>query len=103
LILHYKLDGFSGGAGENILPNTTSEIRSYEYPSSSFKDQFAVITTKIPEAEKYTLSFYAKSTVAGDKIRAHYYSPNTTTTCVSSQGITKTASDGNIDFTLSTD
>ncbi len=103
LILHYKLDGFSGGTGENILPNTTSEIRSYEYPSSSFKDQFAVITTKIPEAEKYTLSFYAKSTVAGDKIRAHYYSPNTTTTCVSSQGITKTASDGNIDFTLSTD
>lgn len=103
LILHYKLDGFSGGAGENLIPNTTTDIRTYDYPTSGFKDYFAVTTVKIPEGEKYTLSFYAKSTVAGDKIRAHYYSPNTTTTCISNQGITKTASDGNMDFTLSTD
>ena len=52
---------------------------------------------------QYTLSFWAKSTVAGDKVRSHYYNPNTTTTCVSSQGTTKTAGDGNMDFTLSTE
>jgi len=41
--------------------------------------------------------------VVGDKLRTHFYYPNTTTTCVSSQGITKTASDGGMDFTLSTE
>ena len=102
LVLHYPLN--RGGFGnENIIAGTKPTEQTYTYPSSNYQDKFAPITTVIPSGDKYTLSFYAKSTVAGDKIRAHYYSPNTTTTCVSSQGITKTASDGNMDFTLSTE
>ena len=101
LTLHYPLSN-RGFGGDNIIKNSWPEERTYTYPSSSYSDKFSPITTIVPSASKYTLSFYAKSTVNGDKIRTHYYSPNTTTTCVSSQGITKTASDGNMDFTLST-
>lgn len=101
LTLHYPLSN-RGFGGDNIIKNSWPEERTYTYPSSSYSDKFSPITTIVPSASKYTLSFYAKSTVNGDKIRTHYYSPNTTTTCVSSQGITRTASDGNMDFTLST-
>lgn len=102
LVLHYPLNR-EGFGGDNIIPNTSPSVIQYSYPSSGFNDKFAVTTTIIPTASQYTLSFWGKSTVNGDKVRAHYYSPNTTTTCVSSQGITKTANDGNMDFTLSTD
>lgn len=90
------------GVNPNIIPGTWAEEKQYSYPSSSYSDKFSPITTIIPTASQYTLSFYAKSTVAGDKIRTHYYNPSTTTACVSSQGITNTASDGNMTFTLST-
>jgi len=69
---------------ENIIPSTSSQEVQYTYPSSSYSDKFAVTTTIVPSGSQYTLSFYAKSTVNGDKLRTHYYSPNTTTTCVSS-------------------
>jgi hypothetical protein len=75
----------------------------YTYPTSSYKDWYSVQTSVIPAASQYTLSFYAKSTVNGDKIRSHYYNPNTTTTCISSQGTSKTAGDGHMDFTLTTE
>ena len=99
LVLHYPLDGV--GANENLLKNSYLNS-SWTYPASSYKDQYSPITTSIPDGDVYTLSFEAKSTVLGDKIRTHYYSPNTTTTCTSNQGIVKTATDGNMDFTLST-
>ena len=93
----------SGEIGDNIIPNTSANVINYEYPASSSVDRFQVTTSIVPSASQYILSFWAKSAVAGDKVRAHYYNPNTTTTCESSQGVTKTASDGNMDFTLSTD
>ena len=100
LILHYPLN--RGGWGqENLLKNSKLD-GSWEYPSTSYKDQYAPITASVPTGSAYTLSFDAKSTVNGDKIRTHYYSPNTTTTCTSSQGIIKNAVDGSMDFTLST-
>lgn len=101
LVVHYKLEG--PGVNPNLLKNTSSKEVQYTYPTTgTYKDWFSGQTTEIPSASKYTLSFYAKSTVDGDKVRSHYYNPNTTTTCVSSQGVTKTAGDGNMDFTLST-
>lgn len=102
LLLHYPLSREGFGA-DNIIPNTWPEERTFEYPSSSFSDRWSCVTAIVPTASQYTLSFWAKSTVNGDKIRTHFYSPNTTTTCVSSQGITRTVSDGNMDFTLSTE
>lgn len=100
LVLHYKLDG-NGMGNPNLLANSKLD-GSWAYPSSSYSDKYSPITTSIPSASQYTLSFEAKSTVNGDKIRTHYYSPNTTTTCVSNQGVSKSASDGNMDFTLTT-
>lgn len=91
------------GVNPNIIPGTWAEEKQYSYPSSGYSDKFSPITTIIPTGSQYTLSFWAKSTVNGDKVRTHYYNPNTTTTCVNNQGVSKTASDGNIDFILTTD
>lgn len=94
----------SGEIGANICPDTSCDVRNYTYPSgNTYKDWFARTTSVIPSATNYVLSFWAKSTVNGDGVRAHYYSPNTTTTCTNSQGVTRTAGDGNIDITLSTE
>lgn len=102
LVLHYKLDN-NGRGNPNLIPNTSPNEVQYTYPSgNTYNDKFAATTSIVPSASQYILSFDAKSTVAGDKVRAHYYNPNTTTRCETNQGIITTASDGNIDFTLST-
>ena len=94
----------TGKVNANILPDTSGKEIKYTYPTgSNYSDKFSKKTSIVPSGSQYTLSFYAKSTVSGDKIRAHYYNPNTTTQGVSNQGVTSTASDGNIDFTLSTE
>ena len=99
LVLHYPL---AMPGGENIIANTSHEI-ACTYPASGVKDYYSVKTKSVPNETQYTLSFEARSTVDGDHLRTHFYSPNTTTTCESSQGIIKTASDGNMDFTLTTE
>ena len=93
----------TGMSNPNILPGTSATEINYNYPTSGYRDFFSKKTTIVPSESQYTLSFYAKSTVTGDKIRAHYYNPNTTTRGESSQGVVSTASDGNIDFTLTTE
>ena len=94
----------SGSPNPNIFPEAQSSEVQYVYPTTgTYKDYLSKQTSIIPSSSQYTLSFYAKSTVNGDKIRSHYYNPNTTTTCVSSQGVNKTAADGNMDFTLTTE
>lgn len=93
----------TGFANPNIIPNTSSSEAQYTYPETSYSDKYVKKTIIVPSGSQYTLSFYAKSTVNGDKIRAHYYSPNTTTHAVTSQGATSTYSDGHINFTLSTE
>lgn len=99
LVLHYPL---AMPGQENIIANTSHEIVC-TYPASGTKDYYFVKTKSVPNETQYTLSFEARSTVDGDHLRTHFYSPNTTTTCESSQGIIKTASDGNMDFTLTTE
>ena len=102
LVVHYPLSN-SGDGGDNILAGTVQNETTYAYPTSSFSDKWSKKTSIVPSASTYTLSFYAKSTVNGDKVRSHYYNPNTTVRCESSQGVVNTASDGNMTFTLSTD
>lgn len=91
----------NGTPNPNLLPSTSSKEVNYSYPSSSYTDYYNQKTIIIPTGTKYTLSFWAKSTVSGDGIRAHFYNPNTTTGAVTSQGKTSSAVDGQIDFTLS--
>ena len=92
----------SGEIGANLIADTTNEVRTYTYPTSGNVDRFAKTTSVIVNASNYTLSFWAKSTVAGDMLVAHYYSPNTTTYAITNQGTTSVRSDGYITFTLDT-
>lgn len=100
LVCHYPLDN-NGNGGDNIIPDTSPNEVQYTYPSSSYSDRFYKTSTVVPSASQYILSFWAKSTNSGDKVRAHWYSPNTTTGAETSQGATSAASDGRIEFTLS--
>ena len=95
----------SGGVGANLIAGAgvSGVPIDYTYPTSSYRDKFSCKTLVVPNASQYTLSFYAKSTVAGDKVRAHFYNPSTTTKAESSQGKTTTSTDGNMTFTLSTE
>lgn len=93
----------TGIPNANLIPLTSSAEVFYTYPASSYSDKYSKKTTIIPTGTTYTLSFWAKSTVSGDKIRAHYYNPNTTTYGISNQGTTSTASDGHMNFTLTTE
>lgn len=100
IVCHYPLNG-GGRGGDNIISGTSPNEVQYTYPSSRYSDKFSKISTIVPSASQYVLSFWAKSTHAGDKVRAHWCSPNTTTKSETNQGSISTATDGQIDFTLS--
>lgn len=102
LVLHWACNK-SGTGKDNIVPGSSANEASYTYPSSNYSDKWTATTSIVPSASQYILSFWAKSTVNGDKVRSHWYSPNTTTKCESSQGTVTTAVDGSMDYTLSTD
>lgn len=88
--------------GRNLLKNSHSVEQTYSYPSSNYVDQCNWVTSIPLNGDTYTLSFWAKSTVAGDVIRVHFYSPSNITHCVGSQGQVSGNNDGQCDFTLST-
>lgn len=96
-----KVDNLQIG-GRNLLKNSHSVEQTYSYPSSNYVDQCNWVTSIPLNGDTYTLSFWAKSTVAGDVIRVHFYSPSNITHCVGSQGQVSGNSDGQCDFTLST-
>lgn len=96
-----KVDNLQIG-GRNLLKNSHSVEQTYSYPSSNYVDQCNWVTSIPLNGDTYTLSFWAKSTVAGDKIRVHFYNPSNITHCVGSQGQVSENRDGQCDFTLST-
>lgn len=96
-----KIDNLQIG-GRNLLKNSHSVEQTYSYPSSNYVDQCNWVTSIPLNGDTYTLSFWAKSTVAGDIIRVHFYSPSNITHCVGSQGQVSGNIDGECDFTLST-
>lgn len=96
-----KVDNLQIG-GRNLLKNSHSVEQTYSYPSSNYVDQCNWVTSIPLNGDTYTLSFLAKSTVAGDIIRVHFYSPSNITHCVGSQGQVSDNCDGKCDFTLST-
>lgn len=87
--------------GRNLLKDTHSSDQTYNYPSSNYQDYFYRQTTIPLNGDTYTLSFWAKSTVAGDVIRVHFYDPSNIISVKGSQGQVSWASDGQCDFTLS--
>lgn len=96
-----KIDNLKIG-GRNLLKNSHQEEQTYSYPSSNYVDQCSWVTSIPLNGDTYTLSFWAKSTVAGDLIRVHFYNPSNITHCVGSQGQVSNNTDGQCDFTLST-
>ena len=96
-----KVDNLQIG-GRNLLKNSHSVEQTYSYPSSNYVDQCNWVTSMPLNGDTYTLSFWAKSTVAGDTIRVYFYSPSNITHCVGSQGQVSGNTDGQCDFTLST-
>ncbi len=96
-----KVDGLEVG-GRNLLKGTHRNAVSFAYPTTGLSDKYSWQTTIPLNGDTYTLSFWAKSTVAGDKIRVHFYNPSNIQSIVGSQGQKSTAADGLCDFTLST-
>lgn len=99
LVLHYRL---AGPGGANLLPGTHINENTITYPTSNYSDRnISSIKTDVLNGTTYTVSFEAKSTHNGDKIRIHFYNPSNITKGIGSQGQSNAASDGNMDFTLS--
>ena len=96
-----KVDNLQIG-GRNLLKNSHSVEQTYSYPSSNSVDQCNWVTSIPLNGDTYTLSFWAKSTSAGDVIRVHFYNPSNITHVVGSQGQVGANTDGLCDFTLST-
>ena len=62
------LEGVSVG-GRNLLPKTHKTAVTYKYPTgTNYWDPWNSVTTVPLNGDTYTLSFWAKSTVDGDKI-----------------------------------
>ena len=70
---------------------------------AAYRDLISIDLSAPVDGTEYVLSFYAKAAVNGQKVRSHFYSPNSTKKSVSSQGNTFTNSDGLCDFTLTTE
>ena len=88
--------------GRNLLKKSHQDAQKYSYPSESYFD-FASWVSSIPlNGSTYTLSFWAKSTVNGDRIRVHFYNPSNIISLKGSQGQLSNAEDGQCDFILST-
>ena len=95
------VDGVEIG-GRNLIKGSHSSAVTYTYPISNSSDKYTPVTTILLNGGTYTLSFWAKSTVKGDKIRVHLYNPSNITSVKGSQGQSSTAVDGLCDFTLTT-
>lgn len=96
------LEGVSVG-GRNLLPKTHKTAVTYKYPTgTNYWDPWNLATTVPLNGDTYTLSFWAKSTVDGDKIIVYFYNPSNIISGKSSQGVTIRNSDGRCPFTLST-
>lgn len=88
--------------GRNLLVGTHKSPITYTYPTSGYADKYSWKTTVLLNGSVYTLSFWAKSSVNGDKIRVHFYNPSNIISVVGSQGQRSTAGDGLCDFVLTT-
>ena len=88
--------------GRNLLKGTHKTEVTYTYPTSSYADRGSWVTTVPLDADYYTLSFWAKSTKAGDRLRVHFYNPSDNVLYQASQGQTHINGDGMCDFVLST-
>jgi hypothetical protein len=53
---------------------------------AAYRDLISINLSAPVDGTEYVLSFYAKAAINGQKVRSHFYSPNSTKKAVSSQG-----------------
>lgn len=91
--------------GRNLVAGT-SETREYvgncTNGDGTYMDVWSGKTIDIPTDTEYIVSFDAKADVA-QTIRCHFYSPNTTTSALSSTGQKTTNGDGHCDVSITTE
>jgi phage minor structural protein len=99
--------GTTATAGASVLTTTyqgNAIVKFAKTPSGTgFWDPYQQATTITPSAKEYTLSFYAKSDVAGDGFVCYFYNPSNTISAITNQGrkSSGTGTDGNVAFVLS--
>ena len=94
---------FTSGRIGTIIPNdfVGNSTLSTPVPLKVFVDMYSPKTSIEATGKVYTLSFYAKADEEGVDTRCYFYSPNTTTKSINSQGYKGSAVDGASFFKLS--
>lgn len=89
--------------GRNLIADTSqNETVLGGYPATGYSEGYTTKTISTPSKNEYVLSFDAKSTVSGDRVRCHFYNPNTATKVTTSTGYSGQTVDGTAEVTLTT-
>ncbi|TAI02012.1 DUF1983 domain-containing protein [Klebsiella pneumoniae] len=93
--------GWSGKTNEIFRGNAV--ISATSKAGSSYRDLKEIILDAPVDNAEYVYSFFAKGGENGQSMTAYFYNPNSTTSSVSSQGVSGGDVDGRMSFTLTTE
>ncbi|HIB4665794.1 TPA: phage tail tip fiber protein [Klebsiella pneumoniae] len=95
------MTGWSGKTNEIFRGNAV--ISATTKAGSSYRDLKEIILDAPVDNAEYVYSFFAKGGENGQSMTAYFYNPNSTTSSVSSQGVSGGDVDGRMSFTLTTE
>ena len=95
------MTGWSGKTNEIFRGNAV--ISATTKAGSSYRDLKEIILDAPVDNTEYVYSFFAKGGENGQSMTAYFYNPNSTTSGVSSQGVSDGSVDGRMSFTLTTE
>lgn len=95
------MTGWSGKTNEIFRGNAV--ISATLKAGSSYRDLKEIILDAPVDNAEYVYSFFAKGGENGQSMTAYFYNPNSTTSSVSSQGVSGGDVDGRMSFTLTTE
>lgn len=93
--------GWSGKTNEIFRGNAV--ISATTKAGSSYRDLKEITLDAPVDNAEYVYSFFAKGGENGQSMTAYFYNPNSTTSGVSSQGVSGGSVDGRMSFTLTTE
>ncbi|WP_219841809.1 phage tail tip fiber protein [Klebsiella pneumoniae] len=93
--------GWSGKTNEIFRGNAV--ISATTKAGSSYRDLKEITLDAPVDNAEYVYSFFAKGGENGQSMTAYFYNPNSTTSGVSSQGVSDGSVDGRMSFTLTTE
>lgn len=95
------MTGWSGKTNEIFRGNAV--ISATTKAGSSYRDLKEITLDAPVDNAEYVYSFFAKGGENGQSMTAYFYNPNSTTSGVSSQGVSDGSVDGRMSFTLTTE